>query len=139
MSSVFTTLECYRHIDLGMEQSFRICTARPFESFKGIRGLTRSCRSRQVCGRPTRGESQAGCSQGIQIDIADFLQVGYRFLTSVMFSHHEQASPRDASRRQAMQMAMLAILAQQTMPAWGAERRGIGLYIKKKALDPLET
>ena len=38
-----------------------------------------------------------------------------------------------------MQMAMLALLAQQTMPAWGQERRGISRYLKKKALDPLET
>ena len=139
MLSVFRTLQCYRHLDLGMKQSVRICSARPFKSFKGFRGPMRSCRIRQVCGHPTQGDFQAGCSQGMQIDVANLSQVGYRSLISVTCSHHEQASPRDASRRQAMQFAVLALLAQQTTPAWGTERRGISRYIKKKALDPLET
>ena len=52
---------------------------------------------------------------------------------------HEQVDISNTSRRQAMQIAMVALIAQQSMPAWAAERRGMSRYIKKKALDPLET
>ncbi len=43
------------------------------------------------------------------------------------------------ARRQALLQFSLALIAQRAYPAGAAERRGIGRYIKKKALDPLVT
>ena len=44
-----------------------------------------------------------------------------------------------ASRREAVHLALIGLIAQQSLPALAAERRGMNRYIKKKALDPLET
>ena len=49
------------------------------------------------------------------------------------------ASKGIANRREAVQLALIGLLAQQYLPALAAERRGMNRYIKKKALDPLET
>ena len=38
-----------------------------------------------------------------------------------------------------MQLAGIALIAQQSDSAWADESRGIRRYVKKKALDPLET
>ena len=45
----------------------------------------------------------------------------------------------DPSRRDALLRLSIAVLSQQSLAAEAAERRGIGRYIKKKALDPLVT
>lgn len=38
-----------------------------------------------------------------------------------------------------MQLAGIALIAQQSDSAWAGESRGMSRYVKKKALDPLET
>ena len=52
---------------------------------------------------------------------------------------HERTASSAPSRRQAMQLAGIALIAQQSDSAWADEGRGIRRYVKKKALDPLET
>lgn len=80
-----------------------------------------------------------GFLQRTSILTADILQEHSRPNAIVAAIPYEQTSSSLSSRRQAMQMAMLALLAQQTAPAWASERRGVTRYIKKKTLDPLET
>ncbi|CAL8461812.1 g1343 [Coccomyxa elongata] len=52
--------------------------------------------------------------------------------------NHARAAPL-IPRRQALLYLSLSYVAQRALPTDAAERRGIGRYIKKKALDPLIT
>ncbi|CAK0783810.1 hypothetical protein CVIRNUC_007010 [Coccomyxa viridis] len=52
---------------------------------------------------------------------------------------NERIASNVPSRRQAMQLAGIALIAQQSDSAWAGESRGMSRYVKKKALDPLET
>ncbi|BDA41458.1 hypothetical protein COCOBI_02-2380 [Coccomyxa sp. Obi] len=54
------------------------------------------------------------------------------------FCNHAKVAPV-LDRRQALLHLSMAYIAQRALPADAAERRGIGRYIKKKALDPLIT